>query len=230
MRPHGRLQISCATFNDHALYGRLLADAPRTGRCPVLLSDDALPPLSNDRVPAPVLAGLERHDAAAVLADRWPGTCLTCSDWLAPFGATFPGLAPRFADAADLQPAAVVQAAVREAAEPRHLLLGIAPVGRPADIPTAAGWSGVCNSWDDVAEVSAVLRSWEDRFGAVLVRMYTSTLELAIAAPPWKEEDCRRVAAEHFAFTCDDDSSTPKTLIRYAQTLRGARRWSFWWD
>jgi hypothetical protein len=230
MRPHGRLRISCATFNDHGLYGRLLADAPRTGRCPVLLSDDALPTLPNDRIPAPVLAGRERPDAATVLADRWPRTCLTCSNWLAPFGVTFPGLAPRFADAADLQPAAVVQAAVREAAVPRHLLLGIAPVGRPADIPAAAGWSGMCNSWDDVAEVSAVLRSWEDRFGAVLVRMYRSTLELAIAAPPWKEEDCRRVAAEHFAFTCDDDSPTPKTLIRYAQTLRGARRWSFWWD
>ena len=168
MRSHGPLRISPATFDDHSMYGQLLADAPRTGRCPVLLSDDALPPLSNDRAPA--LARLEWHDAAAVLADRWPGTCLTCSNWLAPFGATFPGLAPRFADVADLQPAAVVRAAVREAAEPRRLLLGIAPVTRPADIPAAAGWSGMCNSWDDVAEVSAVLRNWEDRFGAVLVR------------------------------------------------------------
>jgi Domain of unknown function (DUF4253) len=230
MRSHGHLQISCATFNDHALYGRLLAVAPRTSRCPVLLSDDALPALSNDRLPLPALAGLEGPDAATVLAARWPGTCLTCSDWLAPFGATFPGLAPRFADSADLQPAAVVGAAVREAAEPRHLLLGIGPVGRPADIPTAAGWSGMCNSWDEVAEVSAVLRSWEDRFGAVLVRMHRATLELAVAAPPWKEEDCRRVAAEHFAFTCDDDSPTPEILSRYAQRLRGAQRWSFWWD
>ena len=79
----------------------------------------------------------------------------------------------------------------------------------------------MCNSWDDVAEVSAVLRSWEDRFGAVLVRMHLSVLELAVAAPPWTVDDCVRVAAEHFAFTCDDDSPTPKTLRQYAQGLRG---------
>lgn len=230
MASHGPLQISHATFDDHVLYGRLLADAPRTGRCPVLLSGNALPALSSDRVPAPVVAAIERHDAAAVLADRWPGTCLTCSDWLAPFGAAFPGLAPRFADAADLQPDALVCAAVRMASEPRHMLLGIASAGRPADLPATAGWTGMCNSWDDVAEVSAVLRSWEDRFGAVLVRMHRSVLELAVAAPPWTVDDCERVAAEHFAFTCDDDSPTPKTLIQYAQGLRGARRWSFWWD
>ena len=88
----------------------------------------------------------------------------------------------------------------------------------------------MCNSWDDVAEVSAVLRSWEDRFGAVLVRMHLSVLELAVAAPPWTVDDCVRVAAEHFAFTCDDDSPTPKTLKQYAQGLRGAQRWWFWWD
>ena len=231
MRPHGRLQISCATFDDHALYGRLLADAPRTGRCPVLLSDDALPRLSNDRVPASALARLERHDAAAVLADRWPGTCLTCSDWLAPFGATFPGLAPRFADVADLQPAAVVQAAVREAAEPRHLLLGIAPVGTAGGLSRRRPGGAACATPGTTSprcpRCCAAGRTGSARYSC---GMYRSTLELAVAAPPWKEEDCRRVAAEHFAFTCDDDSPTPETLSRYAQRLRGARRWSFWWD
>jgi hypothetical protein len=230
MRTHGPIQVSCARFDDPALYGRLLAAAPRTGRCPVLLSDATLTRLGDGRHSTPNTAAVGRHGAGAVLAGRWPGPCLTCSEWIAPFGAAFPGLTPPYADAADLQPEAVVAAAVREAAEPRHLLLGIAPVSRPADVPAAAGWSGMCNSWDDVTEVSAVLRSWEDRFGAVLVRMLTSTLDLAVAAPPWTEADCLRVAAEHFAFTCDDDSPTPKTLRQYAQGLRGARRWSFWWD
>ena len=110
------------------------------------------------------------------------------------------------------------------------MLLGIVPARRPADVPAAAGWTGMCNSWDEVAEVSAVLRSWEDRFGAVLVRMHLSVLELAVTAPPWSRTDCERVAAEHFAFTCDDDSPTPKTLRQYAQNLSGARRWWFWWD
>ena len=229
-RRHGSLEISCATFDDPVLYGRLLANAPSSGRCPVLLSDHALPALGEDQNPIRVLAEVNRLDATAVLADRWPGTCPSCSSWLAPFGPSFPGLAPRFADVADLQPDALVAAAVRMASEPRHMLLGIASADRPADVPAAGGWTGMCNSWDDVAEVSAVLRSWEDRFGAVLVRMHLSTLELAVAAPPWTVDDCERVAAEHFAFTCDDDSPTPKTLRQYAQGLRGAQRWWFWWD
>jgi len=230
MRSHGSIQISRATFDDHALYGRLLTDAPRTGRCPVLLSEYTLSRLQEDGHPAAAQTRIERHDAAAVLAGRWPGTCSTGCNWLSPFGDTFPGLTPPLADPADLQPAAVVASAVEEAAAPRHLLLAIAPVSRPADVPAAAGWSGMCNSWDDVTEVSAVLRSWEDRFGALLVRMHASTLDLAVAAPPLTEGGCLRVAAEHFAFTCDDDSLTPKTLSQYARGLRGARRWSFWWD
>jgi hypothetical protein len=226
MGPYGSIEISCATFDDPALYGRLLADAPRSGRCPVLLSGhglDALWPRGN---PKSVVDEVDRHDAAAVLAERWP----SCGDRTAPFGPSFPGLAPPFADAADLQPDDVVRAAVEMATEPRHMLLGIVPANRPADVPAASGWTGMCNSWDDVAEVSAVLRSWEDRFGAVLVRMHRSVLELAVAAPPWSAQDCERVAAEHFAFTCDDDSPDPKTLRQYARHLCGQRRWWFWWD
>jgi hypothetical protein len=230
MRFHGPIQISHATFSAPGLYGRLLAETPRTGRCPVLLSGYTLSRFQDDRHSAPVWAGIERHDAAAVLADRWPGPCLTCSDWIAPFGAGFPGLAPLFADVAGLEPSAWVAAAVQAAAEPRHMLLGIVSVDRPADVPAATGWSGMCNSWDDVTEVSAVLRSWEDRFGAVLVRMHASTLDLAVAAPPWTEGDCLRAAAEHFAFTCDDDSPTPATLRQHARRLRGMDQWSFWWD
>jgi hypothetical protein len=230
MRSHGSIQVSCATFDDRALYGRLLTDAPRTGRCPILLSEYALSTIPDDRHRVTTMAEVDRHNAAEVLADRWPGTCSTGCNWLSPFGSTFPGLTPPVADAADLHPAALVAAAVQEAAEPRHLLLVVTPVSRPADVPATAGWSGMCNSWDDVTEVSAVLRSWEDRFGAVLVRMHASTLDLAVAAPPWAKGDCLRVAAEHFAFTCDDDSPTPKTLSQYARRLRGARQWSFWWD
>jgi hypothetical protein len=232
MRSCGGLQISRAPFDDPVLYGRLLAEARRSGRCPVLMSDRALPALHPQRNPSSVLTDVDHHDAAELLADRWPGTCpcSSCGTRFAPFGLSFPGLAPQFADAADLQPDAVVRAAVRMASDPRHMLLGLAPADRPADVPAAAGWTGMCNSWDDVAEVSAVLRSWEDRFGAVLVRMHRSVLELAVAAPPWSRQDCERVAAEHVAFTCDDDSPTPKTLRQHAQSLSGARQWWFWWD
>ena len=113
--------------------------APAAARC----SSPTTPcrALSNDRVPASVLARLERPDAAAVLADRWPGTCLTCSELAR-------------AVRGDLsRPRATVRrrrgstagrrrpGGCAGGAEPRHLLLGIASVGRPADVPAAAGWT-----------------------------------------------------------------------------------------
>ena len=172
-RRHGSLEISCATFDDPVLYGRLLANAPSSGRCPVLLSDHALPALGEDRNPIRVLTEVNRLDATAVLADRWPGSCPSRSSWLAPFGPSFPGLAPRFADAADLQPDALVGAAVRMASEPRHMLLGIASADRPADVPAAAGWTGMCNSWDDGPKGA----SQEEQLGQVPGHRSASTAE-----------------------------------------------------
>ena len=81
-----------------------------------------------------------------------------------------------------------------------------------------------------MSELSAVLRSWEDRFGAVLVRMGRATLELAVAAPPWERSECLAIAAEHYAFCDDTYRGNPGTLRDYANLLRGSTRWSFWWD
>ena len=92
---------------------------------------------------------------------------------------------------------------------PSEALLGLVPVARPADVPAAVGWFGTVNSWSDVVGVSAVLRSWEDRFGAVLVRMGRATLDLSVAAPPWERSECEAIAAEHFAFCDDTYAGTP---------------------
>lgn len=146
-------------------------------------------------------------------------------DCLAPFGAAFPGLttAPEPVD----DP---VTSAVVASHDHRPALLALAPVARPADVPAAAGWFGMINAWDDVAGLCAVLRSWEDRFGALLIRMDLATLELSVAAPPWTAEACLGVAAEHYAFCCGTYMENPGTLRDYARSLRGAREWRFWWD
>jgi len=228
MHDRGTFALSRAPFDDAAHYGRLLAAAPAAQRCPVLLAGHTLGSLHPDRDPAPALARVRRCDVAAALAERYPGGCVFHPDCLAPFGATFPGLAPPTAAAALLRPDEVVTAAVEEAELLGEYLLGLVPVARAADVPAALGWAGA-EGWD-AARVSAVLRSWEDRFGAVLVRMGRATLELAVAAPPWERSECQAVAAEHYAFCDDTYRGNPGTLRDYANLLRGATRWSFWWD
>ena len=225
---HGAMRVGRTPIDDLELYRRLLLDAPHTGSCPVLLGAHGLASVPGDWDPAPALAGLVRRDAAAVLADGYPTACLHHRHCLAPFGGTFPGLAPATTGAALLSAEEVVEAAVEEALLPCEPLLGLVAVSRPADVPAAVGWSGAAGA--DVVGLSAVLRSWEDRFGALLVRMGRATLDVAVAAPPWEQSECAAIAAEHFAFCGDTFSGNPGTLRDYANLLRGRTRWSFWWD
>ena len=94
----------------------------------------------------------------------------------------------------------------------------------------ATGWTGAINLGENPAALSAVLRSWEDRFGALLVLMEAATLWLSVAAPPMTEAECLGIAAEHFTFCPDVDGEDPRPLRTYASTLRGRNSWRFWWD
>jgi hypothetical protein len=161
-----------------------------------------------------LLAASERLAITAPFADRWPG----------------------LAAAGTLQE----DPAVRAAAFADHLLtgsqlsaprLGLSASARGGDAPADLGWGGPLNYANDTARFSAVLRSWEDRFGAQVVGMGPDTLYLSVAAPPVDLDHALHVAAEHFAF-CPDNvwQSATDTLPAYAAALVDLAWWSFWWD
>jgi hypothetical protein len=211
-------------------YHRQLADAARTGRCPVWIADPSRtsPPEDRERI----LAELDARDAGEVLAEQWPGTCPCCDEQTNPFRDGFPGLLARPPVDRDVAIWHAARVAVRPSAwgEP-----DLVPATRPADVPAVIGWTGSFNCWQDTVGMSAVLRSWEERFGALLFRVTSSRLELAVAGPPTTEDECLRVAAEHDAFCWDARETytgqmSTDTLRRYSQRLRGASTWQFWWD
>jgi len=211
-------------------YHHLLATAATTGRCPVWVLDDRTDPPA-DR--AAINAELDTRDPNDVLSARWPGGgCPCCDERLDPFRDGFPGLLQRPAVAPE---EASVHAAHVVAGTPYLAEPDLVDARRPADVPAVVGWMGSYNCWQDTVGMSAVLRSWETRFGAVLYRMTNSTLELAVAAPPVTEEECLHVAAEHIAFCWDafetyTGQMSTDTLRQYARRLRGTSRWRFWWD
>ncbi|MER7046475.1 DUF4253 domain-containing protein [Streptomyces jumonjinensis] len=84
----------------------------------------------------------------------------------------------------------------------------------------------------DTAKFSAVLRTWEQRFGARVVAVGFDTLHLSIATPPAQPQDALLIAAEHFAFCPDNiwQSSRSHTLTSYAEQLVDTHSWEFWWD
>ncbi|MCB5167849.1 DUF4253 domain-containing protein [Streptomyces bambusae] len=151
---------------------------------------------------------------------------------IAPFGRTWAGLA-------EPGPAAGVDPE-RTAAETAAVLIGAGGRGRPrpalvparrsADLPAAAGWTGPTNHTNDTAVLSAVLRSWEDRYGARVVALGFDHLLASVASPPVTSAAALAVAAEHFAFCPDNVWQGAGSIREYARELRGAHTWTFWWD
>ncbi|MFC9795747.1 DUF4253 domain-containing protein [Streptomyces sp. NPDC057695] len=170
------------------------------------------------------------HDADEVLAGFWDANA---ADEI-PGSAGWPGCAPAAPYETDPDEAA---AAVAELlTEPGFWLEdarpALVPARRSADVPAVIGWTGPLNHENDVARLCAVLRSWEDRFGARVVALTFDQLVLSVAAPPMSREDAEAVAAEHFAFCPDTiQQGSHSNLGDYArEVLLDSPVWTFWWD
>jgi hypothetical protein len=152
-----------------------------------------------------------------------------------PFGRTFPGLAPP--ELTPLLPARRQQAldlgmSQVRARKKRHApaRIGLVAADRPADVPAAIGWLGLTNLPLDNAllNLCAVLRSWEDRFGAVLIDVGFDTIRLLVQRPPRSLQAAERIAAEHFALA--DDCTNGRNVPGIVANLVRAPIWTFWWD
>ncbi|MFE9632838.1 DUF4253 domain-containing protein [Streptomyces sp. NPDC006463] len=181
------------------------------------------------------------HHVEPVLRDFWaavvpdPEEGEEGEELIAPFGRDWPGLAePGAAGPDGPDPEAAACALADELIEDGALpapRLALVPAGRPADVPTAMGWCGPTNHENDTALVSAVLRSWEDRFGARVVALGFDELHVSVAAPPRTLVRSLPVAAEHFAFAPDNIWQGSGTLRAYTdEAVTGAAHWGFWWD
>jgi Domain of unknown function (DUF4253) len=175
------------------------------------------------------LADTDAVDVAALLTEQWNSFAFEESDSddaqaldeVSPFS-QFPGLAVA---------AAVKQSVIWDVVSTLpYDGIGLFAVQRPADVPARIGWLGPLNHGLEGSALSAVLRSWEDRFGAVLVGLGFATMTLAVASPPTTTEDALRVAAEFCAFCPDSVFQGVGSLEALAADLKDNPTWMFWWD
>lgn len=79
----------------------------------------------------------------------------------------------------------------------------------------------------------AVLRSWEDRFGARLLELGFDDIKLLVERPPHDLASAQPIAAEHYA-VCDEGANhlgpALTTIREIAPALVNAPMWSFWRD
>lgn len=157
-----------------------------------------------------------------------------------PFG-QWPGLAPAGTGSPASQDRSADEFAARLVAAPGgvELLTGRdsgVHIGlvQAADGAAALAACGFLSRRGETAEDAAVIRSWQDRFGARLCAVGADCLALSVASPPVTREHCLRVAAEHLAYETPealvDGIDTPLSFEEYAARLSGSTTWWFWWD
>lgn len=118
-------------------------------------------------MPPDPMADLEAADAMDVLEAWWPGPCPREYHCLEPVEGEF----PRSSSAANgvdwSRHSSTLAAAADLVGDVAHAAtLAVVDAARPADVPLALRWSGMCNYRDrDLVGLCAVLRSWEERFG-----------------------------------------------------------------
>lgn len=108
-----------------------------------------------------------------------------------------------------------------------HCHLALVAAARSADIPAVLGWDADA----PIPLLCALLRSWEDRFGARVIAVVGSTVHVSVAHPPRTEEQALHLALEHVLTTADSVIKDPPVPYEdYAASLIGNHLWSFWWD
>ncbi|WNG79971.1 DUF4253 domain-containing protein [Mycobacterium sp. ITM-2016-00316] len=105
----------------------------------------------------------------------------------------------------------------------------LVPVARPADVPAALGWWGGTNYSMSGADFSAVLRSWEDRFGTILVSIGFDTMTVQVGRRPASEDRVEALLREHYAF-CPDNIDQGMQPDAFRLGLPQWPYWNFWWD
>jgi hypothetical protein len=216
-----------------AVYSGLVTAAPAEGLWPVVVAHEERVPAPGrvwtaDRAWDPPTADFISGISPAAVLARWWERSWRAGSRMEPFGPEFPGLVRRSTKQMD---------SVAQAAESGTLLaltypgrLGFVSTARPADTPAVLGWRGARNAIEDTAALSAVLRSWEDRFGALLIGLGPDELILSVAAPPTTLDRALRVAAEHLAVCDRAFIHQPSSFREFATSLLHCHIWRFRWS
>jgi len=232
---------------------------PRTGLVPIqldglridtlplaasraLIEPDGLRPWDNGEFITPEdPRGADGLDVATLLGEMWRGWVPAARDddpelarIRAPFGFQFPGLAPPQsrpvapAERQRILDSVLPRMRAAHGAAPAARI-GLVTADRPADVPAVIGWGGLVNRGESLLPLSAVLRSWEDRFGAQLIDVGYAGLRLLVERPPRTLPAAQRIAAEHVVLA-DEGLEGFWDIPNLAPRLVNAPVWTFWWD
>lgn len=213
--------MELSSQSSYQVWAELAANFSTTGLWPVLWPSPNL-----DRF-ARLVQPPRQRDAEELLTATWDAFMELMEEdgsaFVAPFGATFPGLTP-------LQTECRYNAVdrYRDRDDGGFSRLALVPVKRPADVPMVTQWNDT--DFEYAAEVSVVLRSWEDRFGAYLVSLAPGGMDLTVERPPRDKDDQWTWTAELLAFNRNYAIQSENLADYVALIVKYEDGAGFWWD
>lgn len=96
------------------------------------------------------------------------------------------------------------------------------------ELPIILRYGGSGNS-PGTAEHAAVIKRWQEQYGAEIFGISSSTLDCLVSKPPLERSAALILARELSAY-CPDMIDPVEGLKAYAQDLVGETLWSFWWE
>ena len=103
------------------------------------------------------------------------------------------------------------------------------PVEQSWQVPALLRYGG-WNVCPLPVEHSSIHLSWHKRYGAEIVCLSGDTIECFVPHPPTTQQECRKLALEHFAYCSDIVRQEHGSLEALATDLLRNRIWYFWWD
>lgn len=176
----------------YVMWADLAAVFPETGLWPVLWT---LP--QYDRLERPTKPGtVERGEE--LIRSEWDDFVSGFDDDVDELDEFFGTYSPEFPGLTPAQHECRYNAVDRARTVSGSDLIALVPVRRPADVPAVVGWNDT--RLDSGGDISAVLRSWEDRLGAYLDGLAPGGLFLTIERPPQTDQGRIQWAVEQLAF------------------------------
>lgn len=107
--------------------------------------------------------------------------------------------------------------------------IGLVPASHSWEVPGVLSFGG-WNDCPDAMNQVAVLRYWNEIYGAELVGLSGDVMELEPARKPSTREEALKLAQEQYWFCYDIVEQGVETIENLAAGLLTSSVWYFWWD
>lgn len=110
-----------------------------------------------------------------------------------------------------------------------QVAISLVPTSAACETPAWMRFGG-WNACPEPGVHVAMMRYWQERYGAEPVCMTFDILEFRISRPPMTPEAARALALEQYVYCSDIVDQGVETVDALAMTLWQAPTWYFWWD